>query len=173
MEKIRKRSYAYSRAPFWDRMDKRGPDDCWEWLGSISTHGYGVVGSPCRKAHREALRRHLGLVVIPEDMFVLHRCDNRLCVNPNHLYLGTHCDNMRDMAARSQNVGRPKTLSDYQEALLLYLVWPTSLTKSGCVKDKILLSKAKRFFGVSEHVIRHAMKRRITHGENQKAESSV
>lgn len=73
---------------------------CWLWPGPLSRYGYGKArraGKQC-PAHRESYREENG--EIPDGMFVLHRCDVRCCVNPTHLYLGTHADNMRDMSMR-------------------------------------------------------------------------
>lgn len=84
---------------FWDKVDRAGPDECWEWTGGI-TSGYGMfwlVDKNCR-AHRVSWELTYG--EIPEGLYVLHRCDNKPCVNPAHLFLGTHSDNMKDMYSK-------------------------------------------------------------------------
>ena len=70
---------------------------CWLWEGSLSTTGYGrmTIGQKQIQAHRFSYQIHKGK--IPHKMEVLHRCDNPPCVNPEHLRVGTHQDNMRDM----------------------------------------------------------------------------
>jgi HNH endonuclease len=71
---------------------------CIEWTGTRFQSGYGRVGG--RRAHRVAYERAHGPV--PDGMLVLHTCDNPPCVNPDHLYAGTHADNMRDRMVRSR-----------------------------------------------------------------------
>ncbi len=78
------------------------PDQCWVWLGPQLKSGYGtlVIGNRSRRAHRAVYERSIG--PIPANLCVIHTCDNKLCVNPNHLRLGTHQDNMRDMFAKGR-----------------------------------------------------------------------
>jgi ribosomal protein L37AE/L43A len=81
------------------------PDNngCWNWLGTVGTiSGYGMtsLGGKNQNAHRYIMTLICG--DFPKDLFVLHKCDNRLCVNPNHLYLGTVKDNARDRVRRGR-----------------------------------------------------------------------
>ena len=81
------------------------PDDCWLWLGGTASKGYGHFSMGGRggkqvNAHRAAYEFHYG--PIPEGMLVCHSCDNPPCVNWNHLFLGTHQDNVRDMWAKGR-----------------------------------------------------------------------
>jgi hypothetical protein len=81
-------------------------DDCWEWHRHIAADGYGHVGVPGERkvigAHRASWIVHNG--PIPTGLFVCHTCDNRRCVRPDHLFLGTHLDNMRDKVAKGRHV---------------------------------------------------------------------
>ena len=75
---------------------------CWEWRGARNSRGYGqiLVNGKTTSAHRVSFCIYRGE---PGEMHVLHRCDNRGCVNPQHLFLGTHTDNMRDMTAKGRH----------------------------------------------------------------------
>lgn len=79
-----------------------GPDACWPWVASIGHCGYGIVreGKRKLKAHRAAWSERNG--PIPVGRFVLHRCDNRICTNPAHLWLGSIADNNADRDAKGR-----------------------------------------------------------------------
>lgn len=94
-------------------IDKAGV--CWQWRGAFWRRtGYGMFTYQCKteSAHRASYLLHVGK--IPAGMFVLHRCDNRLCVNPEHLWLGTQQDNMRD---RSEKGRRAQGVANGQSKL--------------------------------------------------------
>lgn len=79
----------------WDEACIPEPNSgCLIWLGGATGDGYGRTFKPYKSAHRAAFEDAYG--PIPNGMFVCHRCDVRLCCNPNHLFLGTHSDNMID-----------------------------------------------------------------------------
>jgi HNH endonuclease len=93
-------------ARFWARVEKRGEDECWPWTGKLESGGYGVVRD-CytrRKVHRVAWELTHGERIAPH-LYACHRCGNRACCNPRHVYPGTATDNNRDTVRH----GRHKT----------------------------------------------------------------
>jgi hypothetical protein len=94
---------------FFEKVTKT--DSCWLWTGAISSTGYGSfrIGQKIVRTHRYSYLMHIG--EIPQSFEVCHTCDVRACVNPEHLWVGTKSDNMKDMFAKGRNglSSRPRT----------------------------------------------------------------
>ena len=95
---------------FWMKVKKRHQCECWEWQES-NRKGYGClwVNRKYISAHRFSWILHHGEV--PSQLQVLHKCDNPLCVNPDHLFLGTQDENTQDRVRKERSAGGIKTNS--------------------------------------------------------------
>jgi len=90
---------------------------CWLWLGSFDDDGYGKGWGDGKSeyAHRRSWKEHKGPIL--DDLWVLHRCDNPACVNPDHLFLGTHQDNVDDKMHKGRAAGQPPGELHWKAAL--------------------------------------------------------
>jgi hypothetical protein len=86
---------------FWAKVDQRSKDECWLWTAALDDKGYGMfkLDGWMQKAHRVSWMIANGDA---NGLGVLHRCDTPACVNPRHLFLGNHSDNMKDCAAKGR-----------------------------------------------------------------------
>jgi len=105
---------------FWEKVDRRGPDECWNWTGALTSTGYGALrpagrhSGPVVKAHRYSAEL-AGMQIA--GLHVLHSCDNSRCVNPSHLRPGTDAENMQDALERNRiPVGEARANSKLTEA---------------------------------------------------------
>lgn len=100
------------RERFWANVEKS--DGCWKWVGPMRSTGYGRIWVNKKRgvqsAHRVSWELHHQ---DPGEMSVLHHCDNPVCVRPDHLFLGTQADNMRDMTAKGR--GRIDGLKQFRK----------------------------------------------------------
>lgn len=90
---------------YWSKVDKRGPNECWPWIGGRSRLGYGIFsfredGEDWQQPAGRWLLGYLRGTPLEQGEEACHHCDNPPCVNPAHLYVGSHADNMRDLRSR-------------------------------------------------------------------------
>ncbi len=137
---------------FWSKVKNGSESECWPWTAAFQTrYKYGVFNYRGKivRAHRLSFFFTHG--EIPEGMFVCHRCDNPCCVNPSHLFLGTHQENMNDQASKGR---RPIGESDAKAKLTAKQVLEIRASK----EPKLILA---RRYGVSDALIYKIVKRQV------------
>jgi hypothetical protein len=129
---------------FWEKVDKSG--NCWEWTAGTNGVGYGIIWSGVRRecAHRVSWEFAHG--TIPKGKWILHRCDNPGCVNPEHLFLGDSTANVRDMHRKGRGWGGIGPDTAYA------VLW---MRASGFSRKRIMEE-----YGVSLDTIKHIIIRR-------------
>lgn len=130
-------------ARFWKKVIRGGPTECWIWTGSKLPTGYGQFwhGAGPHKAHRIAYMLCNG--PFPKQLQVMHSCDNKSCVNPDHLSLGTHHTNMAQVMRRrlaqcphSNDWGRqPRTDSSQNPVTIVQLFPALDVLSRICTSD--------------------------------------
>jgi hypothetical protein len=120
---------------FWSKVDKSGPDDCWEWRGTRNPRGYGVFqrgrGIGTTLSHRQAWLFSLGEIT---DC-ILHHCDNPSCCNPAHLFDGNRDTNNKDMAAKGRSARgtrRPGVRLSESQVIEIRATHPKDVSWSNC-----------------------------------------
>jgi hypothetical protein len=138
----------------WSKVDIRGPDECWEWKASKQYFGHGEITIKRIKQHplkaTRVVMADLGYIDIFDiNSFVLHKCDNPLCVNPYHLYIGCHMDNMTDVAKSGKRKGDKANSAKLSEEDVKFIKYQLKYNfRRG------LVSKLARKFGVTHECIR-------------------
>jgi hypothetical protein len=90
---------------FWSYVFKT--EECWLWLGA-KNQGYGVLSLRGKFIYAHRFSYEIQRGIIPEGLYVLHHCDVRACIRPDHLFLGTHLDNLRDMVAKKRHMSHAR-----------------------------------------------------------------
>ena len=153
-------------ASFWERVDRRGPvkrpglGRCWEWTGAMGggvdgEYGAFSAGGRLLRAHRVAFELAGGTGAILPGFDVMHRCDNRKCVRPSHLRLGSRADNNRDCAAKGRRcAGRRQLTREAAEAARA--LWTNRGRRGRSARGETIETLAARF-GVSYAAMRDAL----------------
>ena len=145
---------------FWRKVDKRGPDECWPWTASTVGGGYGQIGRGGRGGGNEIAHRLSWMIAngpIPEGLYILHSCDNPICVNPAHLSPGTQKRNLDDMAAK----GRANRIGARGErGGLAKLTWPKVEKIRSKYKEGARQVDLAKEFGVSQATISEIVRRK-------------
>jgi hypothetical protein len=132
---------------FWAKVSKS--DGCWLWTGSRNDRGYGNFNNNGRTVQAHRLSYELAMGPIPKGMNVCHRCDSPGCVNPDHLFLGTHLDNMRDRDAKGRRVaprGEANGFAKLTEAQVIEI-------RERYIPYKVSLPRLAREYGVHHSTI--------------------
>lgn len=119
------------------------PNGCIHWSGPVGNHGYGFFNyaKVTHTAHRAAYIAFVGS--IPDGMYVCHKCDVKICVNPDHLFVGTHDDNVMDMVKKRRNY---RKLTDDEVRQIRSIRGPNYAQLARC-------------YGVTDAMIRHIILR--------------
>lgn len=148
-----KRFCGSPEARLWAKVERRGPDDCWNWTGGVTrpgSHGYGRIFISYAARPRSMVAHRLAWMLangpVPPDMEVCHRCDNPRCCNPAHLFLGTHTDNMRDCSSKHRTFwqtrpaprgdAHPNTKTPDVTVMCMRMEWAMGIGSQSQVADR-------------------------------------
>jgi hypothetical protein len=157
------------RERFWRYVHRAGADECWEWTG-YTQKGYGAIGlghkgAGMARAHRVSWELANG--PIPDGLLVCHRCDNRRCVNPAHLFLGTNDDNMRDMAEKGRAHGPGARVAGEKNGSARLSAEQVRALRKACATGKLTQHEIAAAYGVSPSLISAIVRREAwTHLED-------
>ncbi len=142
---------------FWRKVKKGQNHECWNWLGCYNNSGYGQVRIDRKSilVHRFSWEIHKGK--IPDEMCVLHKCDNPFCVNPNHLFLGTNQDNIND----KMNKNRQPDLKGEKNGNSKLTLDQVKHIKQLCYEGKFLQKEIAKMFNMSYSLISDINKNKI------------
>lgn len=134
---------------FYENVETSPESECWKWVGGKDARGYGIFRAYgfAHRAHRFSWLLHYG--EFPNEMLVCHKCDNPSCVNPEHLFLGTQFDNMRDMVNKGRNANvkgnkNPRANLSDQDVMEIRRLWDD---------DRVSPKELSKMFGTPKSTI--------------------
>lgn len=145
------------RDRFLEKFVCGGVDDCWEWKAFIHPSGYGMINSGVDRGRKMLLAHRVSWEVfngdIPLGMLVCHKCDNRICVNPSHLFLGTFQENIDDRDKKNRgripdNSGENHGMSKLKTSDVLFIRSVTHSRKAAREISKKLGVSSGTIWGV-------------------------
>lgn len=148
---------------FWEKVDKKGENECWNWAGNIMENGYGRLyyNGEHFTVHRMSYIMHFG--DIKEGMLVCHKCDNKKCTNPSHLFLGTQQDNMKDRDNKNrQAVGESHGMSKLTNEVVREIRENYSNNKT------LRIDELAKKYGIERHTIGLVINNKIWIDESYK-----
>jgi len=151
-------------ARFWSYVDIRGEGECWPWLRGRQGQGYGCFSMKHRSYRAIRIAFFLEYGADPGSSFICHKCDNPICCNPEHFFLGRYRENGQDAAEKGRTCSgdrhhwrlKPETIKR-GEQLSWTVLTAEKVIKIRSLRGKISISKLATMFGVSKPTISHIM----------------
>ncbi len=134
---------------FWEKVDHKSDSECWNWLAGGS-EGYGQIKINGKTYRTHRISYYIHYKKDPGELLVCHKCNNKLCVNPNHLFLGTESENMQHAFATGRH---------YRKGILQASARLTEQDVRDIreLRGEISQAKIAKLFGVSCGTIQHIM----------------
>lgn len=143
---------------YWEKVEVRGLDECWPWMGGRNKKGYGVMGFAGKnRKHRTHNAHRIGLMIrlgsLPDEIHALHICDCAFCQNPIHIFPGTNLENIADKMEKGRH--RAPIGSEHKWAKLNDDI--VRLMRRLHANGKVSISSLAARFGVSIPTARKAI----------------
>jgi len=136
---------------FWNKVQKSSPNECWLWTAGKNKRGQGFFRVNYNKRKMDMAYRVSWMIehktIIPHGMEIMHSCDNPSCVNPKHLAIGTHAENMRDMMGKGRHRTDNKKGEEHYSAKL------SEADIKNIRASKLSQTALAKQYGVSQHCI--------------------